>query len=401
MKKIGLFLEYAQSGGGTLQYNQIMLDAVAALPRERFGVVVAYTSAAWLEYFKVYDMKAVLVPRGFWGRALGLGWSLFGLPMGLWRKICPLFHPMAKALLQEQCDLWIFPSQDARGFQFPVPALVSIHDLMHRYERRFPESASKWEYLNRERTYANICRWAKGVLVDSEIGRQQVAESYRMPLERIHVLPYIAPKYMLSGQAPPGFDARYRLPAKFIFYPARFWAHKNHKNLIGAMAKLKYDIPDLKLVLAGAKSRKYDSYESVMKQAGALGLAEAVFPLGYVPDEDMPELYRRARALVMPTYYGPTNIPPLEAFVAGCPAAVSGIYGMPEQVGDAALLFNPDSVDDIADCIRKLWTEDRLCAELAEKGKRRAASWGQQQFNERLAEIVSLIVSEDGRDKKI
>ncbi|RPI35991.1 MAG: glycosyltransferase family 1 protein [Nitrospiraceae bacterium] len=394
-KKIGLFLEYAPSGGGTFQYNQSVLDALAALPRERFSVVVAYTYDVWLEYLKGYDLKTVLVSRGFWGRAVGLGWSLFGLPMGLWRKICPLFHPMAKALLREQCDLWIFPSQDARGFQFPVPALVSIHDLMHRYERGFPESSSKWEYLNRERTYNNICRWAKGVLVDSEIGRQQVAESYGMPPERIHVLPYIAPKYMLSGQTSPDFDDRYRLPEKFIFYPARFWAHKNHKNLISAMAKLQNEIPDLKLVLAGTQSHKYDSYESVMKQAGDLGLADAIYPLGYVPDEDMPELYHRARALVMPTYYGPTNIPPLEAFVAGCPVAVSGIYAMPEQVGDAALLFKPDSVDEIADCIRKLWTDDRLCADLAEKGKRRAADWGQQQFNVRLMEIINKMTGED------
>ena len=123
MKKIGLFLEYAPSGGGTFQYNQIMIEAVAALPHERFLVVVAYTSEVWLEYLKRYDLKTVLVPRVFWGRAFGLGWSLVGLPMGLWRKICPLFHPMAKALLREQCDLWIFPSQDARGFQFPVPGI--------------------------------------------------------------------------------------------------------------------------------------------------------------------------------------------------------------------------------------------------------------------------------------
>jgi hypothetical protein len=160
-KKIGLFLEYAPSGGGTFQYNQSVLDALAALPPERFSVVVAYTYDVWLEYLKAYDVKTVLVPRGFWSRAVGLGWSLLGLPMGLWRKICPLFHPMAKALLRERCDLWIFPSQDVRGFQFPVPALVSIHDLMHRYERGFPESSSKWEYLNRERTYTNICRWQK------------------------------------------------------------------------------------------------------------------------------------------------------------------------------------------------------------------------------------------------
>ncbi len=389
MKKIGLFMEYAPSGGGTFQYNQIMLDAVAALPDSRFSVVVGYTAELWQNYLADYNLKTVHVPRGFWSRALGLGWTLLGLPLGPWRKLCPYFHPMAQTLLREQCDLWIFPSQDARGYQFPVPALVSIHDLMHRYERRFPESASGWEYLNRERTYANICQWAKGVLVDSELGRLQVIESYGMPAGRIHVLPYIAPRYMLSEQTPHDFSSRYKLPAKFIFYPAQFWEHKNHKHLINAIAKLKKILPDIKLMLAGSKKNAYDS---VIKLVQELGLVDDIIFLGYVPDEDMPELYRRARALVMPTYYGPTNIPPLEAFVAGCPVAISGIYGMPEQVGDAALLFDPNSVDEIADCIGRLWTDDKLCMDLAEKGKERAASWGQKQFNERLREIVESIV---------
>lgn len=396
MKKIGLFLEYDPSGGGTFQYNQIMLDAVAALPHERFSAVVAYTSDVWLEYLKAYDLKTVLVPHGFLGRAIGLGWTLLGLPMGLWRRICPLFHPMAKALLREKCALWIFPAHVLRSYQFPVPALVSIHDLMFRYERRFPESASRWESLNRERSCRNISRWSNGVLVDSETGRLHMAESYNMEMDRIHVLPYIAPKYMRQGKTPLDFDSRYRLPAKFIFYPAQFWEHKNHKNLITAVRSLKGSFPDLKLVLSGAKQNAYDSVVRVVQE---LNLTDDVVFLGYVPDADMPELYRRSRALVMPTYYGPTNIPPLEAFVVGCPVAISGIYGMPEQVGDAALLFNPDSVEEIADCIRRLWIDDKLCAELAERGKRRAANWDQKQFNERLMKIVTEITDEESSKK--
>lgn len=394
MKKIGLFLKAEPSGGGTFQYNQAMLDAVAALPRDRFSVVVGYTSGLWLEYLKTYDLKTVFVPLGFWGRVFGLGWTLLGLPMGLWRTICPLFHPMAKALLRERCDLWIFPAHDLKSDQVPVPALVSVHDLMFRYERRFPESSSGWEYLNRERSCRNICRWSEGVLVDSEIGRQQMLESYAISTGRVHVLPFIAPKYMLSEEIPANFDALYhQLPDKFIFYPAQFWEHKNHKRLIQAVARLKGDLPDLKLVLSGAKQNAYDSVRELVLE---LNLDDDVVFLGYVADADMPEFYRRARALVMPTYYGPTNIPPMEAFVVGCPVAISGIYGMPEQVGDAALLFNPDSEEEIADCIRRLWTDDRLCAELSAKGEARAAIWGQKQFNERLCEIVDRLTFEKG-----
>ena len=386
MKKIGLFLETAPHGGGTFQYNQMMLGAVASLPSDQFSVVVGYASELWSDYLTSYKLRTMPVPRGFWGRAIGLAWTLLGLPVSWWRRISPFFHPMARTFLKEKCDLWIFPSHDLRSYQFPVPSLVSIHDLMHRYERSFPESASGWEYRNRELSCRYICRWSQGVLVDSETGRRQMIESYGIPAGRVHVLPYIAPRYMREVQTPLGFESRYRLPAKFIFYPAQFWEHKNHKRLIKAVVKLKNEIPDLKLVLAGSKKNAYDSVIELVRK---LECDNDVVFLGYIPNEDVPEIYRRARALVMPTFYGPTNIPPLEAFVAGCPVAVSNVYGMPEQVGDAALLFNPDSVEEIADCILRLWTDDRLCAGLAERGKKRAAAWGEKEFNERLREIVT------------
>lgn len=388
MKKIGLYLEVEPHFGGTFQINQSMLEALAALPVDRFSVVVGHASERWQPYLEKHDLPAVPIPKGQWGRAVGLGWTLFGLPMGLWRSLTPLFHPMARALLRERCDLWIFPSYDLRSYQFPIPALVSIHDLMYRYEKRFPESASWWNYYNKDRINRNNCRWSKGILVDSELGRQQMVESYDIPPSRVHALPFIAPSYMHSTEVRADFDEHYRLPAKYIFYPAQFWWHKNHRNLLKAVAHLKGELPDLKLVLSGGRQ---NAYEDIVKLVQDLGLGEDVVFAGYVPDADMPEFYRRARAMVMPTYYGPTNVPPLEAFTVDCPVAISGIYGMPEQAGGAALHFNPDSAEEIADCIRRLWTDDRLCAELAEKGKRRAASWGQEQFNARFRETVEAV----------
>ena len=385
MKKIGIFLDSEPYSGGTFQYNQTMIDALAALPSDRFSTVAGYTSERWLAYLSDYNFRTVHISCGYWGRAFGLGWALCGLPMGIWRKLCAHFHPIARTLIREKCDLWIFPAHNLRSYQFPVPALVAIHDLMFRYEKRFPESASTWEFLNRERSCRNICRWSRGVLVDSEVGRQQMIEFYSIATESVFALPFIAPRYMREEESPPGFDERYRLPDKFLFYPAQFWEHKNHQKLIEAVAGLKAELPDIKLVLAGSKKNAYDKALNLVTK---LKLDSDVLFLGYVPDADMPELYRRARALVMPTFCGPTNIPPLEAFVVGCPVAISGIYGMPDQVGDAGLLFDPESLGEIVDCIRRLWTDDQLCAELSERGKKRAESWGPRQFNERLREIV-------------
>ena len=391
MKKIGIYLEVEPYFGGTFQINQSMLDALAALPSDRFSVVVGCTSESWQPYLQDLDLRTVSIPKGFLGRAIGLGWTLTGLPMGLWRMLTPYFHPIAKVLLREKCDLWIFPSYDLRSYQFPVPALVSIHDLMYRYEKRFPESASGWAYFNRERINRNNCRWSSGILVDSQLGQQQMVESYSISASRVFPLPFIAPRYIHSTETRADFAEQYRLPDKYIFYPAQFWYHKNHKKLLEAVARLKTELPDLKLVLSGGRQ---NAYSSVVKLTHDLGLGDDVVFSGYVPDADMREFYRRARAMVMPTFYGPTNVPPLEAFAVGCPVAISGTYGMPEQAGGAALHFNPDSVEELAECIRRLWTDDLLCVSLAEKGRERAASWGQKEFNARFREIIDAVVGE-------
>lgn len=389
MKKIGLFLDADPSHGGTFQYNQNILAGVAALPRDRFQVVVGYTSAGWLEHVAKHDLPTVPIPRAPLCQAGFLLWNGLHLPVGLWRRASRFFHPKAKAFLRERCDLWIFPSQEDLSYQMPLPALVSILDLCHRFGRRFPESASPREYRYRERKYRNICRWSKGVVVDAELVRRQVIEAYGMAAERVHVFPQIAPRYMHDNVTPPDFDRRYQLPAKFLFYPAQFWEHKNHKNLLRALASLKGEFPDLKLVLAGGKKNAYDA---VVSLAHDLGIADDVVFLGYVPDADMPELYRRARALVYATYFGPCNIPPLEALVAGCPMALADVTSMPDRVGDAALVFNPDSVAEMADCLRRLWGDDQLCARLSRIARERAAQWDQPQYNALLREIVEKVV---------
>ena len=388
-KKIGVFLAGRPQGGGKFQYNLAMLEAVAALPQERYEVVVGFREDWWTSYLGDYDLINFQVRPGFWGRALFKVWRRSGLPIKWWRAVNPWFHPVARQLLQRQCHLWIFPAEDTWAYQIKVPALAAIHDLMHRYERRFPEVSAQGEYERRENEYLNISRWATGVLVDSEVGKQQFTESYGRNPRSVYVLPYVASKYILSaGQGKADLD-HYGLPDKFIFYPAQFWEHKNHKRLIRAAAALKPQYPDIHLVFVGSKKNAYSSAVELVQD---LDLEEKVHFLGYVPDSEMAELYHRARALVMPTFFGPTDIPPLEAIALGCPVAVSGIYGLREQMGDAALYFNPESVTEISQVMERLWRDDDLCRELAQRGLVRAAQWTQAHFNERLREIIDAVL---------
>ena len=390
-RRVGLFLGVTPHMGGVFQYSQALLRAVEALPRERFDPVVCYTDPVWAEPLGGTGLSAFRAPAARWSLGLGVALTCSGLPVSWWRRLAaPLLDPLARRLRRERCELWVFTAYSCVCYQMPVPAVGIIHDLMHRYERRFPKDFPAGTYAWRERVFERMVRCTQALLVDSELGRRQVVESYGADPSRIQPLPFIASPQAVAAEPGDGFDKRVPLPQKFIFYPSRFWEHKNHARLIRAVGRLRRELPDIVLVLPGSQSRLH---EDCLRLAAQLGLGDHIRFPGYVSQGDLAEMYRRALAMVMPTFFGPTNIPPLEAFALGCPVAVSDIYGMPEQVGDAALRFDPESVESIADAIRRLWTDDRLCAELVQRGRERAAGWGPEQFNARFHEIIDAVLA--------
>jgi glycosyltransferase involved in cell wall biosynthesis len=389
-KRVGLFLAIEPTWGGAFQYDLSILDAVAQFPRDEIEVVVGYSHESWLHYLDCYKFKNVPIPLGYWGRFFGQLLHCSGTSTAIWRAVSPYFHPTVRAIMREECDLWIFPSQDPWGYLAPVPALATIHDLMHRYERRFPEIGTNWQYAWREWHFKNTCRWSNGILVDSQLGKQHTLDSYRIDPSRLHVLPFIAPSYLDDSPLIITTTPEIYLPNKFLFYPAQFWEHKNHKRLVNAIFLLKSRYPDIKLVLAGAKKNEYRSIQNLVIE---LGLVDDVIFLGYVSDNEIGLLYRRARAMIMPTFSGPTNIPPLEAMKSGCPTAVSNIYAMPEQTKGAALLFDPESVEDMASAMAKLWEDDELCRELSERGKIVNSEWTKEHFDTCFFEIILEILS--------
>jgi len=387
-RKIGIYLGTDPHAGGTFQYDLTILEALATLSPSEYAVTAIYTDALW-ERFLDAGFRKLFVSRRFADRLTGAVCVKTRLSVSWLRSHASRLYSAARAIAAEDCDLWIFPSQDTLSYQIPVPSLAVIHDLMHRYERRFPEVSAHGEYERRERHYERVCRWSQGILVDSEVGKRQVVESYGVAPDKIHVLPYAPPRYLKQANKGPDTE---KIPEKFIFYPAQFWSHKNHKNLLLALSWLRIEKGlEINLVLAGSMKNSYQATRALVEK---LGLSKSVFFLGYVPNETIVQLYRRARALVMPTFFGPTNIPPLEAFASGCPVATSGIYGTPEQVGEAALLFDPTSVEDIAQQVAKLWTDDDLCRYLAERGRRRAEQFSRASFNARFEAILGRIVGE-------
>ena len=377
MLRIGVFLAASPYDGGAFQYGQCVLHALTVDAPEDTSATIFYTHEAWRNQAEAVSADTRFVNPSAADQLLIKCLKSRILPSKSFRRTGFPMLGIANQLLAADCDLWIFPNQDVWSYCLPVRSLVSVFDLMHRYEPSFPEVSRSLKYFRRESHYRQLCSSAAGVLVDSEVGKQQVIESYGTDPERVHVLPFVPPP---RPEAEPSASLA-DLPDRFFFYPAQFWAHKNHLRLLEALARLKKKHANVRLILAGSKKNNYAEVEKAIER---LDLAANVRILGYVSDAVVAQLYSQARALVMPTFFGPTNIPPLEAMQYGCPVAVSGIYAMPEQLGSAALYFDPGSVSEIAAVLDRLWTDDALCADLADKGRARFDIWQQPQFSARL-----------------
>jgi glycosyltransferase involved in cell wall biosynthesis len=392
MKSVGLFLGVEPSAGGMFQYAQSVLEGLRYSQAKGCRVEVAYVNNLWKPILAAYPFSAIQVQKGYLGLRIASLIMVLRLTGSVSRTLARYMNPIPVQLERLGCDLWIFPAQDALSYQVNLPVVTSIHDLMHRYEPDFPEVSQNGRFGIREHRFRNIVAWSRAVLVDSEMGRRHVVESYGTAPEKVHLLPYVPAKYIEEDE-PADFENLYHLPSKFLFYPAQFWAHKNHCRLLTAAASVLDRCPDLNFVFCG---RMNHEYEKVLSHAVSLGMLNRVTFTGYVPDRYLSGFYRRARALIMPTFFGPTNIPPLEAFYCGCPTALSDNYGMPEQARGASLLFAPQSEEQIANAIERLWNDDELCRVLIERGRNNALLWNQREFGHELDRILNEVMFKNG-----
>ena len=385
-KKLGLYLGIKPYGGGMFQYAQSILEALSELS-SFYDIAIAYDKRDenWRPILERFNLNGIVLCNARLGTVLIEAFTVLRLPVPISRYLGEKCNPLIKELLDLDCDLWIFPSQDSLTFQIPSEVIGTIHDLMHRYEPNFPEVGGFMRYRVREYRLKNIAKYSSRVLVDSNVGKTHVADSFAISKRFIYVLPYIAPSYLKDTFERPNFDSHYELPKKFVFYPAQFWAHKNHIRLLEAVDLVSKAEPDIHIVFSGGG--KY-GFKKIKEKINSLRLNNLVTVVGYIPETDMSGFYRRARALVMPTFFGPTNIPPLEAMLMGCPVLVSDIYGMREQCGDAAIYFDPKSVNGIADSISRIWNDDHLNRELIQKGMKKSLSNSQKCFNNAFKNII-------------
>lgn len=388
MKKIGIYLASRPESGGTYQYCLSIIAALKVLIDDDYSVTAFFHSKDWEAVLPKKFIKKHR-KRNIFHRLFGRFYRFIDRSEKNILRFSNLFNPMIRIINHSDCDVVIFPSQDSVSYQIKKKSISTIHDLMHRYEPYLSEYQDG-EYHRREKHFKAISKYTNLILVDSNVGKMHVIDSYSVEENKIFVLPFVAPLYMLQT-AYEDVKKKYNLPSKYFFYPAQFWEHKNHISLLDALKILNQKGIKVNLVLVGAKK---NNYEKVLKKIKELNLLDQVKILGYVSNNEMASLYNSAFATVFVSILGPTNIPPIEALVSDCPLICSNSYAMPEQIGDAALYVNARDPKDIANKIIMLLENKELSRELKENGRKVISNYGPVEFQIKLKKAIDSIVDD-------
>jgi glycosyltransferase involved in cell wall biosynthesis len=268
-----------------------------------------------------------------------------------------------------------------------VPYIMLVWDTNHRILSMFPEFSYARDkqklhdlYQPYERYFAPLTR-ASYVVVGTEKGKKDLVDLFGVYPDKIRVIPLPTPTLPKHEHGQAGSD---RPP--YVFFPGRFWPHKNHIVLVHALKLLRdrWGIT-LHCVFSGIDN---GNLGYVMRTAEELGVRGQIEYLGNVSVGELSDLYRNAVALVYLSVAGPDNLPPLEAMSVGCPVISAEYPGAREQLGDAAMFFEPTNEAQLAECIKQLLGDAELRKTLIEKGLQRAASWTPLDYAKAVLKII-------------
>ena len=283
---------------------------------------------------------------------------------------------------EQQIDVVWFLRQEGK---VSVPYITTVWDLAHRSRPYFPEVSIDWEA--REQTYRSVLPRASFILTGTNAGKGEIVHYYGVNPENVIVVPFPAPAFPSEDDRHGILDIRekYEIHGDFLIYPAQFWPHKNHVNILIALALLKHRGTVIEMVFTGSDK---GNAGHVFRKINELGLHDQVHMLGFVPREDLRALYSKALALTFASFFGPDNIPPLEAFALGCPVIASRVFGAEEQLGDAALLFDPADPEDLVSAILTISQDQQLRARMVQKGAEIAKTRTPQAYVEQVCKIL-------------
>lgn len=385
--KIGVVVvDSVHSGGG---FNQA-LNAVLQMGRlcaGRFEIEVYCYHKESLPFLKSLGFSAKNFQFSLTDR-IALFANVHPLIGRFVRSLFPVGR-FERMLLADGVDLVFFTAPTVYSVSLArLNYIATVWDLCHRDMPEFPEARIDGTFETREALYRSSLPKAVLVIADSEKLSERIARRYGIDVQRILAMPF-SPAPFLVAESGVGMGKRL-VSGDYFFYPAQFWSHKNHVRILEAIRLLKNRKILIRVAFCG---KDYGNLDWVREQADKLDVEDLVHFLGFVSPEEMNDLYDNCLAVLMPTYFGPTNIPPLEAWLKGKPLIYSDHLRAHSK--EAAWLVDPDSAESLAEGM-----EAMLQADIREEFVRRGYGRLQEILSERNAaedKLLSVLTCFDHR----
>lgn len=369
--RLGIMLRhFDQHEGGVKVYTRELLQAMLSI-NTRHELVLLYSNPQRLGTYSHFDSVTEVVLKA---RSI-VYWDQIKVPRAIRAYgIDVIFNPKYSIPLRAKCPTaWV-----CHGLDWYV----------------MPQ-ASRWiDRLNHRTLIPQYARRSNAVIAVSNTTREHLMQYLNVPPSRIHtVYSGLSDKFRRTPSADElaAARARYELPERYLLYCGAVYPPKNFTRLIRAYAKVG-PARGIPLVIAGGTNRFLSEHE--LLEPKRLGIESWVRWLGWVDNSELPAIYSLAEGLLLPSLYESVGMPLMEAMAMGCPALTSNRYGTSEIAQDAALLVNPESVDDIALGIVQLLDDEALRERLQQAGRMRAQQFTWQRTASEVLNVLESISAE-------
>jgi len=249
-----------------------------------------------------------------------------------------------------------------------------VPDVNHRENNEFPELSFTPEYSRKDEIFTKCLPKSSMIITNSEDIKKRISFFYKILEERIIVINQQPSESIKEFNKKKDdnesikFKEKNNLPNNYIYYPAMYLPHKNHKYIIDGIKKLNLSEKiNISAVFSGSDKGYLENLKYYAKKND---IDKKIIFLNFVSDDDLPYLYINSIALVMPTLMGPTNIPPWEAFKLNIPVLYTDFPNVKSVLKDAVHYIDPLNTDSMVEGIKKIISDESFKNELTLKGSK-------------------------------
>ena len=370
-EKLAIFLDTQKNSGGAYQELIYMIDRLDSLYKGEIEIVIISNSTDLQINIKGKKFTTYYLRMNFFERHIAFLRN-YDPTIRRLKKYFFFKNKFENLLKKLNIDLVYFtgPSQYSMYLE-DTDFIITIPDVSHRENLEFPEWTKSSEFLRRDEILSKSAVKAIAVITNARIIKEKISSFYSVEKDRIYVINHrpsigVANFENFDSSTSEKIKTKYNLPKKYIFYPAMYLPHKNHKYVIDTIKILNEKFnKDISAVFCGSDKGYLNK---IKKYSEEINQKKKIFFLDFVEDEYLPYLYLNSQALVMPTFSGPTNIPPWEAFKLKIPVFYSDIHNIRNVYKDCVYYIDPFNPASLAEGIVDIIDNKQKKSNLLKKG---------------------------------